>query len=158
MSNVYIGEGLLTRFEQKTTPQGTAVYSLSILLPENPNNANKKQGTFVPVEAWPEAISPQVAQELAGKVKQCRVFVKGRLKLDYWQDKTTQANRTSLKIVADIISILPLKKSNQGGSSTWNNPAQQQQQQVAVAAGAGAPQQVNAQVQQVDAQGNVIPF
>jgi len=156
MSNVYIGEGLLTRFDQKVTPQGTAVYSLSILLPENPQKANKKEGTFVPVEAWPEAISPQLAQLLAGKVKQCRVFIKGRLKLDYWQDKTTQANRTALKVVADIVSYLPLKRRDQTQGGVQSQGASQPTVAQPVAA---QPQPVAAGgVPQFDQEGNPIPF
>lgn len=109
MSNLYVGEGLLTRFEEKTTNSGKRVCAFSILLPERPREGQeRKDGTFINVESWD--ISPQLAAHLAKNVKACRVFVKGRLKQDHWTDKATGAKRSTLKVIADRVSFVPLEK------------------------------------------------
>lgn len=147
--NVFFATGLLTRFEEKTTNNGNRVCTFSILLPEAKENRDKQQGTFVPVESWD--ITPQLAKLLTANVKKCRVFVKGRLKLDYWTDKTSGLKRTQLKVIANIVSYLPLQRSS------GNNPAAATSQPVAAAAPA-TTSPAKAQELQYDQEGNPIPF
>lgn len=147
--NIVNVEGLLTRFEEKTTNNGNRVCAFSILLPEKPpaDGQPRKDGTFVAVESWD--VSPQLAALLAKSVKNCRVFVKGRLRLDRWKDKETGANRQELKVIGDVVSFKPLKRSKgySGGGSkgNWQQRNAQRQPQP-------APQY------SVDNSGNEIPF
>lgn len=104
--NVFIGTGLLTQFQERTTPNGNRICSMSILLPSE-KNQEKNEGTFLAVESW--NVSSALAKLLTSNVKKCRVFIKGRLRMDYWVDKQTKNKRTQLKTIADVVSFVPLK-------------------------------------------------
>ncbi len=105
--------GNLTRDpEIKYTPKGTAIAQLGLAVNRTwSNDAGEKQEetTFVDVELF-----GRVA-EIAGEyLKKGRpVFVEGRLKLDSWDDKTTGAKRSKMKVVGENIQLLG---SREGGS------------------------------------------
>jgi single-strand DNA-binding protein len=66
------------------------------------DGTSKEEVTFVDVECWGRTA------EIVGQylVKGSAAIIIGRLKMDSWEDKTTQAKRTKLKILANDVQFL----------------------------------------------------
>lgn len=85
--------GNLTRdAELKYSASGTAIASFSLAV--NCDYGERKETAFVDCVAW-----GKLAEIVGEKCKKGhRVFVSGSIRQDTWQDKTTGAKRTKLKL------------------------------------------------------------
>jgi len=101
--------GNLTRDpEMRVTPKGTSIaaFGLAINRQSKDDAGNTRdEVTFVDVEAWGKQ-ADLVAKYLA---KGAPAMIEGRLKLDEWQDKTTGAKRSRLKVVLENVQFLGRK-------------------------------------------------
>ena len=122
--NMVVLEGRLTRnVELKYTSSGQPVAAFGLAI----NRYYKRDGdaqfteevTFVDVEAWGQT-AERVGQEQKGR----GVRIRGRLKLDTWQDQQTGAQRSKLKVVADSVELKPLPQE-QGQQGYQQGPAPQ---------------------------------
>lgn len=106
--------GNLTRdVELRHTPAGMAVASFGLAVNRkwrDRQGEQKEETVFVDCDAW-DKTAETAAKYLA---KGSQVLVEGRLKLDQWEDKETQAKRSKLKVVADSIQFLKTKRDEQG--------------------------------------------
>lgn len=111
--------GTLTRDpEIKHTPKGMAVAALGIAINRSyktDSGEKREEVVFVDVELWGKTA------ELAGEyLKKGRpVYIEGRLKLETWDDKTTGAKRSKMKVVGEQMQFLGSKPDGQA-------PAQKQ--------------------------------
>ena len=100
--NVTIQSGRLTNDPRMAyTPKGTAVAEFSMAV-------NERQGTgdqAKDVTTFVDVVQYGPAAEATGKMlrKGSGVTVRGRLKLDQWDDKTTGQKRTKLRVIADQV-------------------------------------------------------
>ena len=103
-------QGNLTRDpELSYTTGGTAVCKFSIA--QNSKYKDKEEVSYFDVEAWGKT-AENVAQY---KKKGDAVIVEGTLKQDRWDDKTTGAKRSKVKIVAFKVHFLGSgKREGQG--------------------------------------------
>lgn len=108
MKNLFVGEGLLIRFNEKNTKTGKRVANFTVVLSDQQNSND--DGTFVDVEAW--NLTPQLSQVLSNNVKRCRVFLAGKLKLDKFQDRSGN-ERQKLKVVASRVQYVPFEQKTQ---------------------------------------------
>ncbi|MGC1479491.1 MAG: single-stranded DNA-binding protein [Chthoniobacterales bacterium] len=97
--------GNLTRdIELKYTPKGTAVAEVGLAVNRNytVEGDKREETTFVDVELWGRMA------ELAGQylAKGRQVYFEGRLKQDTWEDKTSGAKRSKLKMVAENMQFI----------------------------------------------------
>lgn len=103
--NRVIVAGNLTRDpELRTVGSGTSVTDVGIAI-----NDRKKQGnewvdetTFVDVTLW--ARTAEIAAEYLKKGSP--VMIEGKLKMESWEDKTSGAKRSKLKIVGERMQLL----------------------------------------------------
>lgn len=98
--------GNLTRDpEIKYTPKGTAIasFGLAINRTYTPEGGEKREEvTFIDLEAWGR--TAEVIGEYFKKGK--AIYVEGRLKLDQWEDKTTQKKMSKLRVVVESFEFL----------------------------------------------------
>lgn len=128
--------GNLTRDpELRVTPKGTPIASFGLAINRQSKNADGSHAdevTFVDVEAWGKQ-AELVAKYLA---KGAPAMIEGRLKLDEWQDKTSGAKRSRLKVVLENVQFL--------GGKRDGTPAEvrdgEQRQEAPRTAPAAAPQ------------------
>lgn len=107
--NKVILAGHLTRDpELRYTPKGTAVAKLGLAVNRTwTTEAGEKQEevSFIDVEAW-----GRQGEVLAQYLKKGRpLLIEGRLKLDTWEDKTTHAKLSKLKVVLESFSFIDSK-------------------------------------------------
>jgi len=102
--------GNLTRDpELRVTPKGTPIASFGLAINRQSKNADGSHAdevTFVDVEAWGKQ-AELVAKYLA---KGAPAMIEGRMKLDEWQDKTSGAKRSRLKVVLENVQFLGGKR------------------------------------------------
>lgn len=112
--------GNLTRDpEVKYTPGGTAVCTVGLAVNHkwtDKSGEKKEDVTFVDVDLWGRTA------ELAGEylAKGRPVLIEGRLKLEQWVDKTTNANRSKLKVVGESMQFLGSRPA--GGEAAESDP------------------------------------
>lgn len=98
--------GNLTRDpELRVTPKGTAICQFGLAVNrqfKDESGATRDETTFIDIEAWGKQ-GELVAKYLT---KGSPAMVEGRLKLDQWEDKTTQQKRSKLKVVLDNVQFL----------------------------------------------------
>lgn len=98
--------GNLTRDpDLRVLPKGTAVcqFGLAVNREFKDESGNKKEEvTFLDVEAWGKQAETLAKYLVKGR----SLFVEGRLKLESWEDKTTQAKRSRLKVVLEAFQFL----------------------------------------------------
>lgn len=98
--------GNLTRDpELRVTPKGTAICQFGLAVNrqfKDDTGATRDETTFIDIEAWGKQ-GELVAKYLT---KGSPAMVEGRLKLDQWEDKTTQQKRSKLKVVLDNVQFL----------------------------------------------------
>jgi single-strand DNA-binding protein len=100
--NVVMLVGNLTRDpEMKYTSGGKAVTEFTVAV--NEGTGEKRVTTFIKCEAWEET-AEQVAERAR---KGSRVAVEGRLKVDTWNDKVTNARREKMFVTARTVNVLP---------------------------------------------------
>jgi single-strand DNA-binding protein len=128
MSNTVTVVGNLARDpELKFTPNGKAVVTLSVA--DTPRSFNKASGAWengvtdwVKVVAW-EALAENIGASLK---KGDQVFVQGRYVAEKYNDKETNEEKTSRKLVADVVgptlqfataTVQKAVRSNNGGGN-----------------------------------------
>lgn len=93
--------GNITRdIELRHTGSNKAVATIGLAMNhkwKTPEGEQKEEVVFVDCDAWGKT-AELIAQFFA---KGRPILIEGRLKLDTWQDKTTNENRTKLKVVID---------------------------------------------------------
>lgn len=98
--------GNLTRDpELKYTPKGTAACQIGMAVNrkwKDEQGQEKEEVTFLDVQAWGKQ-AEVIAQYLK---KGAPLFVQGRLKLEEWEDKTTQKKMTKLRVVLESFQFL----------------------------------------------------
>ena len=104
--------GNLTRDPEMsvTASKGTIIANFSVAVNRAwTNEAGQKQEevTFIDCDALGKTA------DLVGKFlkKGSAVMVEGRLKLDQWEDKTTQQKRSKLKVVVDNVQFLDRREA-----------------------------------------------
>jgi single-strand DNA-binding protein len=107
--------GNLTRDpEVKYTPKGMAVAEVGLAVNRNytVEGEKREEVTFVDCELWGKTA------ELAGQYlsKGRSVFFEGRLKLDTWDDKTTGAKRSKMRVVVESMQFLGARNDGDGAS------------------------------------------
>jgi len=115
--------GNLTRDpEVRVTPNGLTIAKLGLAVNRRyrtKDGEQKEETTFVDIDAF--GAQAEVIQKYCQKGRP--LFVEGRLKLDQWQDKNTNENRSKLGIVLENFQFLGSRGDNQGGDS---NPYEKQ--------------------------------
>lgn len=120
--------GNLTRDpEIKYTPKGTAISQFSIAVNRSWKNANGDkvdEVSFVDCECFENR-----AENLAKHAKKGQsLYVEGRLKQDTWDDKTTGAKRSKLKVIVDSWQFV----SSKGGQHEATRPTGDDQKAASV--------------------------
>jgi len=109
--------GNLTRDpELRVTPKGTAICQFGLAVNrqfKDESGATRDETTFIDIEAWGKQ-GELVAKYLT---KGSPAMVEGRLKLDQWEDKTTQQKRSKLKVVLDNVQFLSSRGNGGGGAA-----------------------------------------
>jgi len=98
--------GNLTRDpELKYTPKGTAASQIGMAVNrkwKDEQGQEKEEVTFIDVQAWGKQ-----AEVIAQYCKKgSPLFVTGRLKLEEWEDKTTQKKQSKLRVVLESFQFL----------------------------------------------------
>lgn len=96
--------------EAKHTPKGTCVVSFSIATNRvftSETGEKREEVTFIDCEAFGRVA--EVINEYCKKGKP--IFIEGRLKLDSWDDKTTGAKRSKMKVIVDTMQLLGSRDS-----------------------------------------------
>ncbi len=108
--------GNLTRDpELRVTPKGTAICQFGLAVNrsfKDEAGQTREETTFIDIEAW--AKSAEIIAKYCTKGKS--LFVEGRLKLDQWEDKTTQQKRSKLKVVLENFQFLGSREGGAPGS------------------------------------------
>lgn len=112
--------GRLTRDpEVRYTPSGVAVCDLAIAtnrrIPAGGEGQWKDETTYVDVTLWRR--QAEVAGQYLGKGRE--VFIEGYLSMDTWEDKTTGAKRSKLKVVCDNLQLIGGGGGGQGGGGSY---------------------------------------
>jgi single-strand DNA-binding protein len=112
--NKVILAGNLTRDpELRYLPKGTAVVKIGMAINrtwKSETGESKEEVTFVDVEAF-----GRQAETIAQYMRKGRpLLVEGRLKLDTWEDKTTQKKQSKLKVVLESFSFMDSKGADGG--------------------------------------------
>jgi single-strand DNA-binding protein len=115
--------GRLTRDpEVKRTNAGTAVAEISIAVNRkwrDPSGNVKEEVDFIDVTLWGK--TAELAEKYLAKGRS--VFIDGRLQLETWDDKTTGAKRTKLKVVGEAMQFInDGKGASQAPSTTSEEP------------------------------------
>lgn len=106
--------GNLTRaVELSYTPTQKAVAQFGIAI--NHKFGDKEEVTFLDCEAWGK--TAEIAKEYLEKGSQ--VLIAGRIKQESWNDKTTGAKRSKLKVVVETLQMLgkPRQSEDHGDDS-----------------------------------------
>jgi single-strand DNA-binding protein len=114
--------GNLTREpEVRHTPSGSAVCELGLAVSRKymSNNQEQEEVCFVDITVWGKQA------ESCGRYleKGAPVLIEGRLQLDQWQDKTSGANRSKLRVVAERVQFMPRgnRDQNNGGGGNYQS-------------------------------------
>jgi single-strand DNA-binding protein len=98
--------GNLTRNpELRVTPKGTAICKFGLAVNrqfKDESGQQRDETTFIDIEAWGKQ-GELVAKYL---VKGAPAMIEGRLKLEQWEDKTTNQKRSKLKVVLENVQFL----------------------------------------------------
>jgi single-strand DNA-binding protein len=108
--------GNLTRDpEVRYIPSGSAVCDIGVAVNrswyDKQSNSRKEEVCFVDVTLWGR--TAEVAGEYLSKGRS--VHIEGYLKMDEWQDKTSGAKRTKLKVIADSMQMVGGRGDGDGG-------------------------------------------
>lgn len=109
LNKVFIIGNLTRDPELRVTPKGTSIAAFGVAINrqyKDESGAARDDVTFVDVEAWGKQ-AELVAKYLA---KGAPAMIEGRLKLDEWQDKTSGAKRSKLKVVLENVQFLGGKR------------------------------------------------
>ena len=97
--------GTLTRDpEMRYTPSGVAVVELGVAVNERTKNKQTNQWEDGDASFFDCTVFNQQAENVAESLqKGSRVILRGRLKMDSWEDKETGKPRTKIKVIVDDI-------------------------------------------------------
>lgn len=97
--------GTLTRDpEMRYTPSGVAVVELGVAVNERTKNKQTNQWEDGDPSFFDCTVFNQQAENVAESLqKGSRVILRGRLKMDSWEDKETGKARTKIKVIVDDI-------------------------------------------------------
>ncbi len=114
--------GNLTRDpEMRVLPKGTSVCQFGMAVNRKSKGADGQdyeEVLFIDVEAWGKQ-----AETIAKYCTKGQQFmVNGRLKLDKWTDKTTQQERTKIKLVLEGFSFVGKREDGGGGGEPAREP------------------------------------
>ena len=120
--NKVILAGNLTRDpELRYTPSGTAIAKFGLAVnrkwKDSQTNEMKEEVTFVDIDAF-----GRQAETIGQFLKKGRpILLEGRLKLDQWDDKTTQQKRSKLGVVLESFTFLD--SGTREGGADFNSGA-----------------------------------
>ena len=135
VNKVFLIGNLTAEPEIRQLPSGESVAMFSLAMNRRFTNARGEQvedTTFVEIDAFSR--TAEVIRQYVHKGDP--LFVEGRLRQDRWQDKTTGAQRSRLKIVAEGIQLLSTRaggsaptgaEDNYGGAPQYRPQYQQPQ-------------------------------
>jgi single-strand DNA-binding protein len=134
--------GNLTRdVELKYTPNGNqAVANFGIACNrrfKTQSGEEREEVTFVDCEAWGR--TAEVMSQYLSKGRP--VFIEGRLRLDTWQDKTTNENRSKLKVVVDTFQFVDSRQDGGGGGGAGSGEGGSQRRSSGGGGGGGGRSQ-----------------
>ena len=107
--------GNLTRDpEVRYTPKGTAVTDIGLAVNRNyttDTGEKREDTTFVDITLW-----GRQAEVVGQYMKKGRpIYIEGRLQMDTWVDKTTNQNRSKLKVIGESFQFLGGRDDAGGG-------------------------------------------
>jgi single-strand DNA-binding protein len=113
--NKVILAGNLTRDpELRYLPKGTAVAQFSLAVSrkwKSESGEAKEEVSFIDIEAF-----GRQAEVIAQYMRKGRpLLMEGRLKLDTWEDKTTQQKKSKLRVVLEGFTFIDSKGPEGGG-------------------------------------------
>jgi single-strand DNA-binding protein len=116
--NKVILAGNLTRDpELRYTPQGRAICRFTLAVNRKyklESGEAREEVTFVDVDAFGR--QAEVVSQYMRKGRP--LLVEGRLKLDQWEDKTTQQKKSVLRVVLETFAFIDSNRSDGGPSET----------------------------------------
>jgi len=114
-NKVIIAGNVARDIEVRFIPSGTAVADVSLAInsqwKDKHSNEKKEEVTFVDCTLWGKTA------ELAGEYlkKGSSVLFEGRLHQESWEDKTTGAKRSKLKVIVETMQFLGSAPGKGGG-------------------------------------------
>jgi single-strand DNA-binding protein len=145
--NKVILMGNLTRdIELRHTSGNQAVANVGIAVNrkwKTETGEQREEVTFVDCEAWGR--TAEVMSQYLSKGRP--VFIEGRLRLDTWQDKTTNENRSKLKVVVDTFQFVDSRQDGGGGGGAGSGEGGSQRRSSGGGGGGGGGRSQPAQAQ-----------
>src|SRR3954468_12198144 len=116
--------GNITRdIELRHTPSNQAVATVGLAMNhrwKTPEGEQREEVTFVDCDAW-----GKTAETIAQYFSKGRpIMIEGRLKLDTWQDKKTNENRTKLQVVVENFFLGDSRRGGGGAGGEGQGQAQ----------------------------------
>jgi single-strand DNA-binding protein len=106
--NLWIGTGRLTRdVELRYTPTGKSLTNFSVAINEGKDKEGNGLVTFVECEAWGTTAEMLFKFFGDGKGKGRPLTVRGRLKMDKWEDKNDGSARSKMRVSVDRFDFVP---------------------------------------------------
>ncbi len=105
LNKVFLMGNLVRDPELRVTPKGTSICSFGLAINRSfkmESGEQREEVLFVDCEAWGKQ-GEVIAKYLT---KGRPLYVEGRLRLDTWQDKTTNEKRSRMKVVLDQFQFL----------------------------------------------------
>lgn len=94
--------GTVTRSELKYLPSGMAITEFGVAVNERVKNKQTGQWEDGDASFFDCTVFGDMAENVAESIdKGTRVIIKGRLKMDAWEDRETGAKRTKIKVIVD---------------------------------------------------------
>ena len=94
--------GTVTRSELKYLASGMAITEFGVAVNERVKNKDTGKWEDGDASFFDCTVFGDMAENVAESIdKGTRVIVKGRLKMDSWEDKETGAKRTKIKVIVD---------------------------------------------------------
>lgn len=94
--------GTVTRFDLKYAPSGVAIGEFGVAVNERVKNKQTGQWEDGDASFFDCTVFNQMAENAAESIQQgTRVIVRGRLKMDSWEDRETGKKRTKVKVIVD---------------------------------------------------------
>src|SRR4051812_31057114 len=104
-NRVILAGNLTSDPQLRYTAKGTAIAKIGLALNrawKDESGQRKEECVFVDVDVWSKQ-----AETICQYLKKGRpVLIEGRLKLDQWEDKTTNAKRQALGVVLEHFTFL----------------------------------------------------
>ena len=125
MSNfnkVYLMGNLTRDPEVRKTPKGQTVIKMAMAINRRHKTEageQREEVTFVDLEAW-----GKIAETLSTHCKKGKpLFIEGRLKLDQWDDRTTGAKRSALRVVVEGFQFIGARDGGDASTAQRNSNA-----------------------------------